>query len=214
MTSLPTASTANDLPIIDLSEKIIHGIKVKFNDGVWLAEEQDVTGKKLLVLYLTRIVQHWQGSQPIETYIDGKDVLPDVDKLNDAIPKSEWETWESGDLKEPWVLSYVVYMFDEDSAELYTHVNSTFGLKLAYDRLNDKIKWNSSIKGQPLRPYVRLSSTRMKTGRGTKMRPDFRTEDGWVVLGGSAVARLEPAPPLVKVAPPTTEEAMRDSIPY
>ena len=50
MTNLPVAATAQNVPIIDMSEKIIHGIKVKFNDGVWFAEERDITGAKFLAL--------------------------------------------------------------------------------------------------------------------------------------------------------------------
>ena len=172
-----------NLPKIDMHERLIHGSLLRCTDGHWSTQDAlDMSGRKLLALSTASALQRWQDQTPIETIVDDGEGLPDVDGLNAAIPRDEWELGLDGAPRAPWQRQFIAYLLDVDDASLFTFINSTFGAKLAVKKLIDRVGWMRALRGATLFPLIALESRQMKTRFGTKMRPEFTIVD-WRDLG-------------------------------
>jgi hypothetical protein len=196
--------------------RIIKGELDRCVDGNW--SEKDGTpippGTRRIVLGVSECVQRWQDQRPIETITDKP--LPNVDELNDSVPKDEWEAGLDGEPRKPYVHQYIVYSLDPATAGLHTYINSTYGARLAVQALKDKVKLYRMIRGSRVYPIVELSKKQMKTKFGVKQRPEFIVHD-WRYLGAPEVPNAEVkaiehigAP----VKPPTTAEIFDDALPF
>src|SRR5262249_47014064 len=84
----------------DATTRIIKGGLIKCKDGIWKHDEETIGGEQLfLVVGTAECVQRWEDGKPVETITDKP--LPDVDKLNEAIPKEEWDEGINGP-SPPW----------------------------------------------------------------------------------------------------------------
>src|SRR5262249_27936565 len=106
----------------------------------------------------------------------------------------EWEPGLDGKPKPPWAFVYVVYMCDLESAEIYTFINSTFGARIAYERLTQKLEMMTRLRGAGVTALVKPDSRQMKTKFGTKLRPEFSIIQ-WTDLGGGGERQLVQLPP-------------------
>ena len=70
-------------------------------------------------------VRRWQGEQSARQ--DRRSPAPNIDELNDAIPRTEWEIGISGEPRPPWEHALTLYLFNLDTAERTTYVTSTKG---------------------------------------------------------------------------------------
>jgi hypothetical protein len=196
-------------------KRVIHGVLVRCNDGVW--QDRDgipvPPGTKLLVVGVTRVIQCWQDQEPTDTIFEepGED-LPDVDELNAAIPQSEWELGFDGQPKAPWQLQQVVYMIDVSDAQKFTFASGTIGARIAAENLKDRMLSMKILRGADVVPLVELTNKPMKTRYGSKLRPDFRVVDWRELSEGSAPKQVEHKPAGKPVSEPTREEELRDSI--
>jgi hypothetical protein len=208
------------------NSRLIIGTKAKCVDGQWSAS--DGSEMKPDTRYLVRgtvtAAQHWQGNLPIETVVrePGKPFV-DVDEANAAIPRTEWELGIGGVLRPPWQVTRVVYLIRIPDGKLYTHLNSTYGTKIAVSNLRDQVSTMRMLRGSDVVPIVRLDKAPMKTRHGTKQRPDFIPVE-WRQVGGAVIEQQpaqaiehkqeEPTTPGKPVEPVTLKEELNDEIPW
>jgi hypothetical protein len=155
--------------------QVIQGVLLKCVDGRWEDRDGLTPPDPLLAVGMLKCLQCWRDGQPQPgTIIERPDApLPDVNELNSQIPKKQWEKGLDGEPRPPWQKQYVVYLINPDTGDLWTFINSTTGARIAYDRLQDKFKWMSALRGHNVVPAVKLDSRPMKTKFGQKMRPEF-----------------------------------------
>ena len=143
--------------------------------------------------------------------------LPDVDELNEQIPADEWEEGLDGQPRPPWQRVYLVYLIRVRDASAMTFISGTSGARIAYNKLASQVYNMRMLRGANVAPFLKLSSKRMKTKFGTKMRPDFEVVE-FREIGGRSVPQIEPPKgeadigELVK--PVTIEEELNDEIPW
>jgi hypothetical protein len=195
-----------------LKSQLLQGTIARFNSGTWA----DATGaplpEELIVTGTTRALQCWSGGKPIDTITEHP--LPNLDDLNNQIPVEEWEKGMDGKPRAPWVLQHVVYLLDPRSAESFTFLNSTWGARIAVDRIRDRMDNMRKLRGGNPHPVVKLESRKMKTKFGEKPRPEF-TITRWVDMpGGGDVKAIEHQPAMKAIAPPTASEELNDVIPW
>jgi hypothetical protein len=206
-------------------QRLIRGTIIRCVDGDWFDKEETKfpLGTQLLALGMTQALQHWQDGTVIEPpirKIPGQP-LPDVEELNAQIPKSEWEESMNGP-REPWQHVYVVYLLEPKTGTIYTFINNTVGARIAYERLQDRVKWTRALRGEKVYPLVALDNKPMKTQHGLKKRPEFTVIEFRDLGGGSPTTvpaigpKTGPSDQQVgkPVEPVTSAEAMDDEIPF
>ena len=111
----------------EVRQPLRRGVLLKWNavdgyldrDGV-----QPVEGPYLL-WGMDQGYQRWKDQALIDEIIDKP--LPDLEQLNGAIPKSEWECGLDGHPRIPYSHQYCIYLLDPNDGQFYTLMNSTFG---------------------------------------------------------------------------------------
>jgi hypothetical protein len=74
------------------------------------------------------VVQKWVNQVAVDTiFVPPQQKWPDLDKLNDACPKTEWRKDFNDNLVGPWQRSRVVYFVDLNTMEKFTWPTSTVG---------------------------------------------------------------------------------------
>src|SRR5262249_43334643 len=144
-----------------LKKRLLQSTKAKCVDGRWSADDLPLPDA-LLVVGHTRGLQCWKNGELLDEIDERDGPLPDVDELNDQIPQKEWEPGRDGKPKPPWAFVYVVYMCDLESAEIYTFINSTFGARIAYERLTQKLELMTRLRGAGVTALVKPDSRQMK----------------------------------------------------
>jgi hypothetical protein len=182
----------------------------KFDAGKW----SDRTGQPLPLEPYVAVDCRKEAIRWLEKIVIDRisgDQKPDVDSLNDAVPRSEWEEGFDHQPKPPWSMAYNVFLVCPADGSRLICSNSTFGMKAAYYDLKDKVGFMRKYKGAHVVPVIKLASVMMKTRFGMKTRPHFEVIS-WQVFGGpssEAPAITGPAP----VTPPTPAEITGDEIP-
>jgi hypothetical protein len=203
------------------ANRLIQGQLVKFtNEAKWVARngEELSSTLELVAVNVTRVVQKWKDEQPIETIILAPGQrFPDLEKLNDAVPKSEWREGPDGKLRGPWQAQYLVYLLNAETVDRYTYVTATTGGGIAVRDLVDRTRWMRKVRGANVYAVVTLSDTFMPTRFGGRQRPQFLVSR-WVRLseGGTMLPATE-QPTLAApqaVESPTPKEEMSDDIPF
>ena len=219
-----------------LKSRLLQGIKAKCVDGRWSADDLSLPDT-LLVVGTTHGLQCWKDGELLDELDERDGPLSDPDELNAKIPQKEWEPGLDGKPKPPWALVYVVYLVDPESAELYTFINSTFGARLAYERLTGKLEMMARLRGAGVTALVKPDCRQMKTKVGPKLRPEFtilewREIEGAPGIEQKATLQIEqqkPAPdstaadpskpaartkPGKPVKPVTPQEELDDELPF
>ncbi len=202
-------------------DRVIQGTLIKCVDGHWTDRDKRAipSSTRLLALSTHQLLQRWQDGQPAETIPKRPgESLPNIDELNAAIPREQWEPGLDGAPRPPWQKQYSVYLLDCVSAEQYTFTNCTVGARIAVENLKDKVKWMRAMRGADVFPVVELSSAPMKTRKGAKIRPEFRVV-AWRQLGngepGPAIAEPAAVAAIGKpVAAVSNHELVDDEIPF
>jgi hypothetical protein len=186
----------------DKSEQqgLIRGSRVAFtNTAEWeIAIEGDVIEPdvKLIVVDIVRTVVKWGADKgpPEQTIVvPPGQPFPDIEAMNNAIPKDQWRQGLAG-LQGPWQAQQLVVMIEPRSMNTFTYVTSTIGGGIAVRDLVDKVKMMRRYRGQ-VSPVVTLADTLFKTRFGERRRPHFNIVD-WVSMGGNEPQPAAlPAPP-------------------
>jgi hypothetical protein len=214
--------------------RLIQGVILKCVDGRWLDGDGLTPPGEMLVIGLTHALQCWgKDKDVLDTIIEQPgEELPDIDALNAQIPQEEWGEGFDGKPRPPWQFNWVVYLLDVTSASTYTFLNSTTGACIAVERLEDRLKWMRTLRGNDVAPIVRLESRPMKTRVAgvVKQRPEFTVIE-WRDLNVKPAApqiehkaetAAEPAPEHKKkakatvgkpVKPVTIQEELNDDLP-
>ena len=102
----------------DDDNRIIKGSIYRCTDGVWTETDGTLLppGTKRIVLGVTEVLQRWLNQRPVETIATRP--FPDLDQLNDAIPKDEWELGLDGNPRAPWTHQFVVYLLNPADASI------------------------------------------------------------------------------------------------
>jgi hypothetical protein len=206
------------------SGRVIQGTLVKFtNEGGWITggDEELSPGLELIVINIGRVVQRWQDGLPVETTVlEPGQKFPDIERLNEAVPQSEWEEGPDGKPRGPWQAQHIVYLLNPQMMDRYSYPTGTVGGGIAVRDLVDRTKWMRKFRGANVYPVITLSDVFMATRFGGRQRPHFEIKR-WVLLdGGSALPapelpQLESSLPTAQeVKPPSAKEAVDDSIPF
>jgi hypothetical protein len=176
-----------------LKKRLLQGTKAKFLDGVWSADDLPLP-ERLLVTGYTRGLQCWQGGELLDELDERDGDLPDVDELNSQIPETEWETGLDGKPRPPWALVHVVYLVDVDMAETYTFISATYGARIAYERLVDRLELTQRLRNANVTAFVKPDRRQMKTKFGMKQRPEFTILE-WREIGDGKSPQPAQLPP-------------------
>jgi hypothetical protein len=156
----------------------------------------------LLVISTDIFVRRWNGEGQPPTIKP----LCDVAALNAEIPEEEWPIGLNGEPEKPWKVTYGVLLVNPETGELYSYAHNTFGAKVAYETLHDRMLMMCDLRGENVRPLVNLTKKPMKSKKwGTVMRPDFEIV-GWKVTPGGGGQAL-PAQSAPQLAAPATAPA-------
>jgi hypothetical protein len=202
---------------------IIQGILAKFtNEATWTTRDGDeLPALELVAVNVGRVVQKWsEDGQPVETIIlEPHQKFPDIEEMNEKIPRTEWVEGPDGQMRGPWQAQHILYLLDPTTMNKYTYPTGTAGGRIAIRELHNKIMWMRRLRGQTVYPVIVLSSAFMKTRFGGRQRPHFQIVR-WVRLGGEGdeVKALPlPQPPprsdLPVVEEPSLREELNDDIP-
>jgi hypothetical protein len=208
------------------ANRLIQGQLVKFtNEATWVI---DSSGEKLpetlelVAINVTRVVQKWgkEKGPPINTKVlEPGEKFPDLEKLNENTPRSEWREGPDGKLHGPWQAQYLVYLLNVDTVERFTYATGTIGGGIAVRDLVDRTRWMRQLRGENVYAVVTLADVSMNTRFGGRQRPHFLIKR-WVALGGGGGKDKLPAteapalPGPQTVTPPTAKEVTGDEIAY
>jgi hypothetical protein len=192
----------------------------KFVDGDWSIGGVPADPKRRLLAVGTETwLRRWKDKRVIDEIKDKP--LPDLEMLNESIPKSEWEIGLDGITpRKPYERAHRVDFLNLDTGEHTNFVAATAGAARAVAQLKKQVKWMRRMRGSGVVPQVVLDWAPFKTQFGMKKRPDFKVAS-WFDLGGGAPASVEAQAPkaLPPVAPkpvktPSTAEDLNDSLPF
>jgi hypothetical protein len=209
---------------------IIQGSLVKFtNEAMWVTRDGDElpADLELVAVDVGRVVQKWRDGQPVETIVlEPHQKFPDVEELNEKVPKKEWVEGPDGNMRGPWQAQHILYLLDPRTMDKFTFPTGTTGGRIAVRDLVDKTTWMRRLRGPNVYAVVLLSDAFMNTKWGGRQRPHFKIVR-WVSLGseGGQVEALpppvdkpvqptpEPELPLKEVKEPIIQEDMNDDLP-
>jgi hypothetical protein len=195
------------------SGRLIKGQLLRWNEtNGWFDRDGLQPPEILLAIALSEALQCWKGKKPVET-ITAKP-LPDINDLNEAVPKSEWELGLDAKPKPPWQHQVIVYLIDPASGGFFTYLNSTIGARIAVDQLREKVITMRALRGARVVPVVKLAHRPMKTAFGMKHRPEFEVVE-WRHWGGDGGAIAAPRAPQLAgpaSAPPPKPTAAEQTI--
>jgi hypothetical protein len=208
---------------------IIQGSLVKFtNEAMWVTRDGDElpADLELVAVDVGRVVQKWQDGQPVETIVlEPHQKFPNVEELNEKVPKKEWVEGPDGNLRGPWQAQHILYLLDPRTMDKFTFPTGTTGGRIAVRDLVDKTTWMRRLRGPNVYAVVLLSNTFMNTKWGGRQRPHFRIVRWVGSEGGQVEALPSPPPPATTQAPeqsdlplnevkePSLAEEMDDEIP-
>jgi hypothetical protein len=203
------------------SRGVIRGTCVKFtNEATWVtSDDEELPAElELIVVDIGRVVQRWKDGQPIETIVLAPgQKYPDVNALNEAVPKDEWAEGPDGKPRGPWQAQFIVYLLNGATMDRYTYPTGTTGGAIAIRDLVDRVTWMRRFRGQHVYPLVALRDVFMPTRFGGRQRPHFNIKR-WVKLGDDGTALPAAETPLLtdqgaqEVKAPTAKEATGDEI--
>ena len=171
--------------------RLIKGVLLKCVDGAWRDGEGCVPSGALIAVGLTHGLQCWKDQDLLDEISEEDGPLPDVDELNALVPKAEWGLGLNDKPRPPWQFNWVVYLFNPETADAYTYLNSTRGAQIAYERLETKFAMMRRLRGNVV-PIVRLDNRPMKTSvRTESFGPSSRSSNGGT-SGADRNFRLRP----------------------
>jgi hypothetical protein len=193
------------------TNRVIQGARFSFtNDYVWeIDDEEFPKDRELVVVDTVRVVQKWVNKLPAETIFVASDrKWPNIVKLNEACPKSEWGKDFNDQPQGPWQKQRITYFVDLKTMDRFTWVSGTVGADICVTEFREKVRMMRQFRGARVFAVVTLGDTFMKTRFGSRQRPDLKIQR-WIMLGADGVAL--PAPQ-VKALPPASAGAQPDPV--
>jgi hypothetical protein len=176
---------------------ITKGEKIKFTlDFRWeIARSGEVIDpqREFLVAGILRVMQKWIPGQnkPETRILAPNEKFPDLKKLNDEAPRSEWRD-KFGKQVGPYQGAHIVYLIENaETVSAFTWIADidTAGASRAVKELRETTQLTRRVRGQAnLLPIATLSDTFMPTQYGGRQRAHFN------ILGYKSIGP-EPEPP-------------------
>jgi hypothetical protein len=180
------------------SHRIIQGEKWKFTgDCKWVngSDEPISPDREVVVVDICRLVLKRVDGQIVEKrWLAPKELIPDLKKLNEACPKSEWGEDYNGNPKGPYVFLNVVYMVDMNTMKKVTYLTETVGGGMCVRELADQVANKRKFYGSQANPMVSPSKCWMNTNWKGRDRPVLEVKN-WIVFGPDGTALPENASP-------------------
>ena len=176
MSDLISIGGMTRLPVIRTDGELRQGPLIKCNNGIWSRHDggQLQCDNPWLVLATTRALQRFVGRIPETILPDSNGELPDVDALNQTIPREQWPAGLDGRPRPPWAKQFVAYLLDIRDAMMVTFLNSTAGAGIAVREVERRLTWKRALhSGQEIYPLTKLADAPFKTAFGIRRRPDF-----------------------------------------
>ncbi len=177
---------------------LIRGSRVKFsNTAEYELPDGEVIdhGTKLIVTDIIRAVAKWgtgKNEPPQTTVIPFGQPFPDIEAMNESIPKDQWRQGPAG-LQGPFQAQRLVVLIEPRSMDEFTFVTSSIGGSIAVGELVHKTQTMRKYRGS-VSPLVVLGDRLMKTRFGERRRPHFEIVD-WIRMGGDEPQQVAlPAP--------------------
>jgi hypothetical protein len=198
----------------------IKGLLLKFRDTDYLVNGVDHLEEDagpFSVISMTTMWTRWEGDKPFHKVTQPGQPHPRRDELPDQDPAA-WPKNKNNEKVDPWQDTRNIVMVDDKSATTYTFSGTSIGARIAVSELKDAIKLRRRARPGCF-PIVELSTMKMKTRFGERLRPHFKVV-GWhdPEVQAEAPAPLKPlAPAAIKNVyrgEPTAGELMSDDIPF
>jgi hypothetical protein len=195
-------------------QRLLRGTLLKWNevdgyldrDGV-----QPVEGPYLL-WGMEQGYQRWNAQIVVDEIIDKP--LPDLEQLNAAIPKSEWEPGPDGHPSPPYSHQYCVYLLDPHDGQFFTLMNRTVGMKMLWESLAERWEVMRHLRGADVIAVVNLATRPFRTAKwGIKYRADLKILE-WRKPGSGGGDRLAgPVAPRPQLPPAPSGPSAQTSTP-
>jgi hypothetical protein len=181
----------------DADRKLLKGELLKFVDGLWTLGGTPVPARtQFIPERVFAVWVRWEDRKPVQyEWPRPSGALPHRDTLSHN-EQADWPAGIDGEPSDPWRNSRYFWLVNPTTAESFTYTNSTVGTHRAYEDLGRAVATMRKVHPKAV-PVVELSSTPMKTKRGTKQRPHFAIV-GWKGVGG----------------PPQIANDMNDAVPF
>jgi hypothetical protein len=202
----------------ETSDQLSVGDRLNLNNGSWrdsTATPRPPECQYVVIGVFIKLV-HWHESGPPDVIAAAPgEELPDPRDLNAQIPEAEWSIDLSGKPRPPWVRWRVIALLDAVNAALFSYGNSTVGMTVAFEQLQQRIEIMNALRGGEVMAVVQLRDAPMKTQFGDRRRPHFEIV-GWRRFDTGGALRIfdQSTTALQVVATPTLEEEARDKVPY
>jgi hypothetical protein len=182
-------------------QRLLRGVLLKWNevDGYLDRDGVQPLEGPYLLWALEEGYQRWKD-RTSDDIIDKP--LPDLEQLNAAIPKSEWEPGLDGHPRPPYSHQYCVYLLDPNDGQFFTLMNSTVGMKMLWESLAERWEVMRHLRGPDDIAVVNLATRPFRTAKwGIKYRPDLKILE-WRKPGGGNGDRLAgPVAPTPQLPP-------------
>src|SRR5262249_32936170 len=127
------------------------------NENGWHDRDGSAMPDPVIALGVRRGVRRWQNQELIEEIVDHP--LPDCDKLNEAVPQSEWETGLNGEPQEPYKLWHAIYLLNPVDATVFSFLNCTVGISICAGRLESSLRAMQMMRGANAFPVCKLGDS-------------------------------------------------------
>jgi hypothetical protein len=213
------------LPVIfgddddEFSDRLIQGGRGKWVDKIWTMDGTPAREDDHYLVTGTGVAnQRWVGGLPEVILKEPGKSLPDVDLLNEKIPRDQWPIGKfTGQPEPPWKVVAFVYLLRLHDAAVFTHINSTWGTKICVRSIRERIRNMGVLRGASVWPIVRLTSTPMPSKNFPgRFRPELEIVE-WRQIGSNQPAQIESPKQAEQIGKPVKEpsfdEEMNDEIP-
>jgi hypothetical protein len=175
---------------------VIQGSVIKFtNEASWVTRDGEELSPdlELVPINVIRVTQKWLDKKPVETIVlEPGQKFPDLEKLNNQTPRSEWSDGPDGNPRGPWQAQQILYLINLKTMTRYSFPTGTVGGCAAIRELANGIKFMRELRWPQVYPVVTLSDKFMSTKFGGRQRPDFLVKR-WIDLSSGSEKAL-PAP--------------------
>jgi hypothetical protein len=203
-------------------DRVIQGALIRFtNEATWIIGDGEELSSdlELIAVKVRRVVQKWKDGAPVETIIlRSGEKWPDVEMMNEAVPRKEWEEGPDGEPRGPWQAQYIVYLLDPQTMDRFTYATGTVGGGIAVRDLINKVKDKRAYHCMDnIYAVIALTDVYMATRFGGRQRPHLAVKR-WITFGdGDKVLPSPDAPKLQgpqEVTPLSAKEVTKDEIPF
>jgi hypothetical protein len=195
------------------TNRILVGELIKFTtESGWTLRSGETLPPDLefVVVWTRPVIQKWKDGKPIDTVtLQPGEQFPDVNKMNEETPRSEWTQWPGGQPRGPWEAQHFCYMFDLRTRREFTYPTGTKGGQIAISDLTKQTEWMRRHCGRNVLPVVQLSDCFMRTRNGDRRRPCFLVKR-WIAPRDASAEAKAPAltgPDDTAVEPPGETKA-------